>query len=271
MKKMRIFFVLIFTFYVFFTANLSYAGLEGNIYKVSYVCYDSKGNKRWQATAEIQHKEGDVFIITENMRGIYSGFNDEISWIARTEFKRTKDTVRPLSMEQRVFDRSEKQVALNKQDFNYADMVVTCIQEDLVKNKTIKKKFEFSKDIVNRLLQGVYVQKFIENGKVDKEIQVITPEPALYNVRLKMVGKEDIEINGRKRTAFKICFDPMLGFLNFVKVFLPKAYVWHSSEPIYELLKYEGPESGVNSCNVEIVSQDKNVPKTIPFYQGSAN
>jgi len=246
-------------------AGPAHAGLEGDVYKVSYVCYDLKGNQRWQATAEIRHKEGIVYTITERMNGVYAGYSKPISWVATTDFERTKDTVKPLNMDQHIFDESGRPIAVVTQDFNYVDKVVTCTHEDLVKKTVSKKEFSFSKDVVNRLLQGLCGQKFIETGRATQEIQVISPEPALYTIELRMIGGEEIEMNGRTRKAYKICFDPMLGLLNFVKVFLPKAYAWHSAEPVYEWLKYDGLECSVNSPEVVILSLDRTVTTSIPM------
>lgn len=256
--------VFIFSLCAILAPGFSHAALEGDVYKASYVCNDLKGNRRWQATAEIRHKEGDIFTITERMKGVYTGFDGTISWVATTDFERTKDAVKPLNMDQRIFDEGGRPIAISRQEYNYAGKVVTCTYEDLVKKTVSKKKFTFSKGIINRLLQGLCGQKFIEAGQVSREIQVISPEPALYTLELRMVGAEEIEVNGRKRKAYKLCFDPMLGIFNFVKVFLPKAFVWHSAEPIYEWLKYDGLESGVNSPEVVILSLDKDKTTSIP-------
>jgi hypothetical protein len=115
------------------------------------------------------------------------------------------------------------------------------------------------------MLQGLCGQKLIESGQTSKEMQLISPEPAIYNILVKIVGKEEIEICGKKRMAYKICFDPMLGILNFVKIFLPKAFAWHSAEPIFEWLKYDGLECSVNSPEVIITSLDKSTTTSLPL------
>ncbi|RPI97990.1 MAG: hypothetical protein EHM32_00375 [Spirochaetales bacterium] len=250
---------------------LSYAGIEGDAYRTSYICNDLKGNRRWTATVEIRHKEGDIYNITEKMSGFYTGFDGKISWVATTDFERAKDEVRPFNMDQRICDDSGKPIAISKQEFDYKNNTVTCTYEDLVKNTVSEKRFKFSGNIINRMLQGLCGQKFIEAGQTSKNIQVISPEPALYNIQLKMVGEEDVEIGGRMRKAYKLCFDPMLGVLNFVKIFLPKSFVWHSSEPVFEWLKYRGLESSVSSPRVEIISLEKGVTTSIPAPQGPAS
>jgi hypothetical protein len=56
----------------------------------------------------------------------------------------------------------------------------------------------------------------------------------------------------------------MLGIFSFIKIFLPRSYVWHSAEPIHEWLKYDGLESGVDSPRVEIISLEKEETTSIP-------
>jgi hypothetical protein len=262
--------ILVLALCAFCAAQTSHAVVEGGAYKTSYVCNDLLGNRRWRATAEIRQKEGDIYTITEKMHGVYSGFDGRISWVAKTDFERTKDAVKPLNMDQRIFDASGKPIAVVKQYFNYSDKIVTCTYEDLVKKTFSKKEFAFSGNIINRLLQGLCGQKFIEQGQVSKKMQVISPEPAIYDFELKKVDEEDIELNGRKIKAYKLCFDPMLGIFNFIKVFLPRSYVWHSAEPIFEWLKYDGLESGVNSPQVEIISLAKEETTSIPEPESQA-
>jgi hypothetical protein len=266
MKKKLTSCLFAFLCFLFCSAAAAHAGLEGDVYRSSYVCNDLDGTERWQATAEIRHKEGDIYSIVEKMKGRYYGFKGYISWVAKTEFERTKEGVKPLNMDQQIFDQSGKLIAVNKQDFDHNKRIVTCIDKDLVKNTTVKKEFAFSKDIINRLVQGVYVQKFLENGQTRREVQFLSPEPAMYNIELKIIGSEELDISGRSRKAYKLAFDPMLGVFNFVKAFLPKSYVWHSSEPIYEWLKYKGLESSVSSPTVEIITLDDDAPQSIPLH-----
>jgi hypothetical protein len=261
----RILRIFLFAALTFSAAAPAMASIEGNAYRTSYVCSDLNGRRRWTATAEIRHKEGDIYTIIEKMKGVYTNYRGEISWVATTDFERTKDAVKPLNMDQRIFNAAGKLIAISKQSFDYDTKVVTCTYEDLVMDTVSKKEFAFTGDIINRLLQGLCGQKLIEAGLASKEMQVISPEPAIYNIRLEMVGRDDIEVNGVKRSAYKLCFDPQLGMFDFVKVFLPKSYAWHSAEPIFEWLRYEGLESGVDSPSVEILSLEKDATTSIPL------
>ena len=75
----------------------------------------------------------------------------------------------------------------------------------------------------------------------------------LYRVTLRVVNKEEVSVNGKKREAYKILIDPEIGFFSPVKAFITKNYEWYSCEPPYEWLKFKGLESSMSSPVVEMV------------------
>jgi|GEM_PF-567052 len=227
------------------------------LYETSYVCRDRNGAERWRAAYEIRRKDGNIYSMVEKGRGYYFGFKGKISWVEEAGFGENGNTIKPLWMKKRISDASGKEIVVQEQIFDFKENTVTCIHKDLVKNTSEQKKFKFKENIVNRILQGLYVQKFIENKETRKQVQFISPEPALYNLEIRLLGTEEINIDGQKIKAYKLCMDPMLGILNFVKAFLPKAYVWHSANPKFEWLKYEGVENSIKSPEVVITTLDK--------------
>jgi hypothetical protein len=96
----------------------------------------------------------------------------------------------------------------------------------------------------------------LERGQREEPLVFLSNEPRLYTVKLKVIGEDDITINGIKKKAFKLCLDPQLGALNFVKTVIPKSYVWHSRTPEFEWLRYRGLENSLGSPMVEITSED---------------
>ncbi|MDP8299728.1 MAG: hypothetical protein P9L88_07510 [Candidatus Tantalella remota] len=224
--------------------------------KTEYVGRDTEGGKRWESETEIRQKEGDVYILTEKGEGVYSSFDGQISWETKLEFASTKENVLPLKLVKRVFDSEGSMIRLEKQDYNPEKNTVTCLHEDIPRNISRTKKFTFTKDAVNRQLLGLYTQKMLENGKRLAKIQMVSEEPGVYNVDLRVIKTENVEINGRQRRAFKLQLDPRLGFLNVAKVFFPKAYYWHSASPDFEWLRYEGLEGDIKSSEVEVTVVD---------------
>lgn len=229
---------------------------EEEIAKMSYVCRDLAGRPRWKADTEIKNIRPGVYVMVEKAEGLYSSFKGRISWVARMEFERTKDNIRPLRLEKSVFDDKGKTVRIEKQEFDPAGNTGTCTHEEPARNISRTKKFRFNKDVVTRLSLGLYAQKFLENGKTSERLQMVSEEPNVYDIELRCIDKETIEVNGRKITAYRLCIDPKFGLLDFVKVFLPKAYAWHSAGPRYEWLMYMGLEGGINSEKVKVLVEE---------------
>jgi len=233
----------------------SSSAAEGDVFRTGYVCFDLEGNERWSAETEITRSESgrkDVYTLTEKGKGYYSGFKDKVSWTAVLEFESNDRRVRPLRMEKRTFSEEGGPIALEIQEFDFTDERVTCIHEDLSGGTRREKAFRIKGDIANRLILGLYVQKFLENAIRRREIYMLSSEPRLYRIDIKVVGEEELDINGRERAAYKLCLDPDLGLFNMLKVVLPKAYAWHSAVPKFEWLKYVGLEGSVSSPKVEI-------------------
>jgi len=222
---------------------------------MGYVGRDMEGNERWKAETEIRKKEGDVYILTEKAEGLYSSFEGPISWVAEMEFEETEDNIIPLKLVKRVFDENGNMIRLEKQDYNPEEKSVKCLHNDIPENISRTKEFTFTKDAVNKLLLGPYVQKMLQNGKRGAKIQMVSEEPGLYNIDLSVVKTEELEINGYKRRMHKVKLDPRLGFLNAAKVFFPKSYVWHSADPDHEWLRYEGLEGDIFSVKVEVTAE----------------
>ncbi|MBD3379407.1 MAG: hypothetical protein GF408_02980 [Candidatus Omnitrophica bacterium] len=233
------------------------AAFPEEVYETGYVCRLPEGRERWEAVTEIRKKEGHTYVMTERGAGEYHGFEGAVSWVSELEFEMNEARVKPLKLKKQTRNAEGDIVEIDTQRFNYRDNTVTCTREDVPEKKTIRKKFKFQKNIVNRMLLGLYIRNFIKSGERQKEFRMVSSEPRAYNVNIRKVEEEEIEVNGRKRAAYRICLDPDLGLMSFVKVFLPKAYVWHSAEPDHEWLRYKGLESGVSSPQVVITTLEK--------------
>jgi len=222
----------------------------------SYVCRDLKGADRWRAEAEIKNISPGIYLMTEKAQGVHSSFNGRVSWVSEMKFERTKDKVRPISLDKRVFDSEGKTIRREKQAFDHAGNTGICTHEEPLRKISRTRKFKFNKDVVTRLSLGFYIQKFLESGKTSEKLQMVSEEPSVYDVELKNMGKEIIKLNGRKIAAYRLCIDPELGALNFVKAFFPKSYAWHSAMPKYEWIGYAGLEGGINSEKVEVFIEE---------------
>jgi len=96
------------------------------------------------------------------------------------------------------------------------------------------------------------VQKLLSNGIMEKRVDLLTAEPSLLVVDIKLINEEVVDIHNKELPAYKICLDPNLGLFSIFKVFLPKAYTWHLAEGDFAWLKYKGPESSPTSIKILI-------------------
>jgi hypothetical protein len=252
MKKLWIFLLCLFSLTV---APGAISAAE-EIVSLNYICRDMKGNNRWRAESEIVNISPGVYLMTEKAQGVYSSFKGRVSWVAEMKFERTKESVRPMSLDKRVFDANGKMIRRERQEFDLAGNSATCIHEEPATGISRTVKFKFNRDVVTRLSLGFYAQKFIGLGRTSADLQMVSEEPSLYNIELRLIGKETIEIGGRKVAAYRLCIDPKLGMFNFIKVFLPRSYAWHSAMPKYEWLGYAGLEGGIKSEKVEIFLEE---------------
>jgi hypothetical protein len=254
-KRLPIILVIQVIFVLVFFYSGSYASDEKYVFRTSYECSDLKGNPRWQARSEIfssSEKGENINTLIETGNGLYSGFKEKISWRSNLEYVREASTIRPVRSTTKTYDSSGKLIAVETQEFDYNSGNAVFRSDDKITGRVYKHIFKINQDIVNRLTLGLYIQEFLKSGKDSVFIEVLNSEPRLIKCRLYIVDKEDIEVNGIKKTAYKLCLDPQLGLLNFVKTFIPKAYVWHSAVPEFEWLKYNGLEVNLNSPMVDI-------------------
>jgi hypothetical protein len=245
---------LLFLMFLSFFCLFSEAS-EKEIFTTSYECFDLKGNPRWHASTEIfsfSEKGEGVNMLVERGRGVYGGFKEEISWQSELEYIRQDGEIRPVKSRTETFNALKELIYIESQEFDYDSGIATFKGDDKKSGKEYKEVFEIKEDIVNRLMLGLYIQQFLRSGKQEATIQMLSNEPRLTKCRLYIIGEEDIEVAGENRKAYKLCLDPQLGLFNFVKIFIPKAYVWHSSSPDFQWLQYKGLEMNLSSPIVEI-------------------
>jgi hypothetical protein len=252
--------ILFFYFFTFFFAPQALLA-EKEVFTTFYECFDLKGNPRWQASTEIffsPEKGEGMSTLIERGKGLYSGFKEEISWQSELEYIRQDGEIRPVKSRTETFNALKELIYIESQEFDYDSGIATFKRGDKKSGKEYKEIFEIKEDIVNRLMLGLYIQQFLRSGKQEAAIQMLSNEPKLIKCRLYVIGEEEIEVVGERRQAYKLCLDPQLGLFNFVKVLIPKAYVWHSSSPDFQWFQYKGLEMNLSSPIVEIKqSKDK--------------
>lgn len=215
-----------------------------------YICRDLKGNKRWQASHTIRPlKTKDLYVLTEEGRGTYSGFKEPVRWKADTEFLDDGVKIVPLRMKKTFFSENGNVVFEGAQEFDPEKNEVTCVKKWPDTGRQVRKTFRYKGDVVNEYLLGPYTERYLKNGEREKSFYLVSNDPAIYDIRAAVQSEEEIAINGRKMTAYKIFLDPKVGLFGFLA---PKTYVWHLAGGECNWLKYRGAEDTLNSPEVEM-------------------
>ena len=163
-----------------------------------------------------------------------------------------KEALIPVSMKETVFSGTGKPILESTQRYDADKGEVECEVRDLLNGKDKKESFKYKGDIVNSMVMGTYIERFLAAGEKERTVNLVSDDASFYRVTLKVVGKEDVTVNGKKREAYKICIDPNIGIFSPAKMFITKNYEWYSCEPPYEWLKFKGLESSVDSPVVEM-------------------
>ncbi len=233
----------------------SFVYAQDGVFLTRYYCQDLDGHKRWEATAKIMPlvKDKNVYLLTEEGRGVYSGFSGPVSWKTEVEFFNDNERIIPLRMKMEVFSSFGKAIFRQSQQFNEAKGEVSCQINDLAKGRQSRKVFKFKGDIVNRFLLGMYVQRLLRQGNKEKAVYFISSEPSVYKIRLQVLREEEVQVDVSQKKAYKIYLNPDIGMLSVLKFVIPKTFIWHLSKPDFEWLKYRGLESSIGSPEVEII------------------
>ena len=221
-------------------------------------CSDTKGRILWEAAVTITPVAGEsgAYMLLEEGKGQYYGFEGETSCRSEMKFKGDKDGIRPAWMKRTVLSGSGKTLLEESQDFGRDGDTVRCVVRDPVRNSEKNRSFNYKGGAINKLLTGLYIRAMLEAGEQHRTVNIVNDEPAIYRLTMKVVGKEKIKVNGSEYEAFKVCIDPNIGLLSPAKAFIPRNYSWFSCEPPYRWLKFRGLETSISSPVVEITSMD---------------
>ncbi|MFA6356560.1 MAG: hypothetical protein WCY23_05570 [Candidatus Omnitrophota bacterium] len=221
-------------------------------------CSDTKGRILWEAAVTITPVAGEngAYMLLEEGKGQYFGFEGETSCRSEMKFTSDKDGIRPAWMKRTVLSGAGNALLEESQDFGRGGDTVRCVIRDPVKNSEKNLSFNYKGGAINKLLTGLYIRAMLEAGERQRTVNIVNDEPAMYRLTMKVVGREMIKVNGSEHEAFKVCIDPNIGLLSPAKVFIPKNYSWFSCEPPHRWLKFKGLETSISSPVVEITTMD---------------
>ncbi|MEW5758255.1 MAG: hypothetical protein AB1755_02115 [Candidatus Omnitrophota bacterium] len=247
---MRIF--ILFIYFILFVSYVSCASLE--MREMDYECFSVKDNQpRWQAKAAISSADNiaSIYKISEEAKGIYSGYDGEITRKTVVFYeKTTDDNYRILKSQTEFFTQDQKLILKELQTYDYANKKVYIEAEDYLKHKAKKGELEIRGQIANKLTLPLQIRKTLLANRKFEPIYFVSSKPALYKVDLRVIKEEELDFNNQKIKAYKILLDPDIGIFNILKFLVTNTFVWFNSDMPYELVKYEGLETDLGSERV---------------------
>lgn len=222
------------------------------------VCTGADGRKLWEASVAIRPAGTGAghYLMTEEIDGNYSAF--KVRTVSKSELEYINDnkTLSPLYMKRHVVSEDGKALLEETQRYDPEKRTVDCVLKNSSRKAETKKTLRYKGEMINSMLMGAYIKRFLTEGAKEKTVSLVSDGPSVYKITLKVEDKEEITVNGRKYSAYRILIDPEIGLFSPVKGFIPKNYVWYSTEPPYDWLMFRGLESSFGSPKVEMTSLD---------------
>lgn len=213
----------------------------------------STGDMRWQSslsTAKMTFN-GKPFIYTEEKgKGKYGKDNTYKTWIVRGYYQIGTASITPYEVKLEMKGADGKPVFVLDKSYNYEAKKVVC---DL---NGSTKTFDLNPNTLDRDIMGRLLPNFPFESGEDTNFYLVTHEPALYNITMKLRGKETITVKGKDTECYKLELIPDLGALGFVGAFVPKNYFWYTVSKPHRFMRYEGLESGIGTP-VIVMESDK--------------
>lgn len=213
----------------------------------------STGDVRWQSSLTTTRTtfNGKPFIYTEETgKGRYGKDNAYKTWTVRGYYQIAADALTPYEVKLEMKDTDGKPVFTLDKSYNYEAKKVVC---DL---NGSTKTFDLNPNTLDRDIMGRLLPNFPFGSGEDTKFYLITHEPALYNITMKLRGKETITVKGKDVECYKLELIPDLGALGFVGAFVPKNYFWYTVSKPHRFMRYEGLESGIGTP-VIVMESDK--------------
>ncbi len=222
--------------------------------KDSIVAYEkSTGAVRWKSSLSTSKTtfNGKPYIYTEETgKGKYGKDNAYKTWIVRGYYQIGAAGITPYEVKLEMKDTDGKQVFMLDKSYNYDAKKVVCDLNDSIKT------FDLNPNTLDRDIMGRLLPNFPFETGDDTTFYLVTHEPALYNITMKLRGKETITVKGRDVECYKLELIPDLGALGFVGAFVPKNYFWYTVTKPHRFMRYEGLESGIGTP-VIVMESDK--------------
>lgn len=209
----------------------------------------SNGNIRWhsQLYASIIKAEGTTYLYFEE-KGVEPAEDAARSktWSSYTYSLLEQNQVRPYLIKVEVKDAGGSIMERVEKFYDYKSKIVICNVNGRVQILNLKGETADKQDL------AFYLMNYPFDERNELDLLVVDHTPAIFPMTVKYRGKGFLDSGGRSVLCHKLEMLPDIGFLNFLRIFLPKTYLWFEAEPPHYFVRYEGLESGLGTPYVVV-------------------
>lgn len=214
--------------------------------------YNATGTIRAESvltSKELKQDQKTIYHVTQVNHGDYDKYQN-VSWIIESFSERMPDeSLRPLRTLCTVMGQDGKTVSHQENHFDYEDNIIRVILKDSVATKN------YTYPIKGKTADYATLKKFLQSyiGHLDepnyKNFYLLTSEPKLYKVNIKLVAKETLKSPFGELPALKLRLIADMSILDDVfDRYVPATYIWYEEQPPHRWLKYQGMETGYRSA-----------------------
>lgn len=207
---------------------------------------------RSEFSSVVERSEGAVYDLVIEGKGDYGKYST-VFWRVDVRMQE-KDGLLYTESSKRVIKDEEGNIVITyEKEFDYPNKKVYFVSRngkgDIVKEKTFPIKGKITDN--NSLIY--FLKTFIAH-RSDKEYSqfyLISSEPKLYRIKIKVIGDEVLNISKGNINTIKVRLIPQFGILTgLTKAIVPPTFVWYTKKSPYFWLQYEGLETGLGSAHI---------------------
>jgi hypothetical protein len=209
---------------------------------------------RWTSEWTMQHDNAEgkpIVRFTEKGSGRYSSFDREVRWSVETIW--TADgSFRPLRSERTVTDMTGRPLMTERKSFRFDKGTVEIERQELPAGSKSRRALNIPPDTVTVDGIGGALRSLPFERSAPFKLHVLSNEPKLYEVSFEPRGVERIRTPAGEFNCYKVEMRPNVGILNVFSFVIPKAYFWFTVDPPHYWVRYEGPENGRGTPQINL-------------------
>ncbi|MBF0385468.1 MAG: hypothetical protein HQL27_06310 [Candidatus Omnitrophica bacterium] len=185
-------------------------------------------------------------------RGNFDKYKD-ILWETTAKLKEKDGFLNILNSSCAAKEPQGKTIVRYNKEFDYDKKIITWRQLDtdgkIIKEARFPIKGKTADDVTLMYFLKAYVANRNKPGY--QNYYLLSNEPKLYKVNIKVIGTETLNLPIGKKKAIKLKLTGDMGIIDdILDKYVPHTYTWYEDAPPYEWLQYEGLETSMKSANI---------------------